>query len=243
MVETKPYGSWTSPISAESLASGKVAGDVCVDATTQSVYWCEIIPSEDGRGQIFKQSLSDKQGSSKPQALLDLGYDCRSRVHEYGGGGFIVNNGLLVFSNDKDFGLYTLDVTDPEAQPRRVTELNKWMRYGDFYLDAHHQFVLAVAEKHFENEEPKDVVNTLVAIQLSSGNVKVLAEGCDFYSSPRLSNDNRALTFVSWIHPNMPWDYTQLSYATVSYSEKESLTIESLTLVNPDVEESIVVSP
>ncbi|KAI8344028.1 Alpha/Beta hydrolase protein [Chlamydoabsidia padenii] len=238
MVETKPYGSWTSPISAESLASGKVASDVCVDAKTQSVYWCEVVPSEGGRGQIFKQSLVEESG--KPQALLALGFDCRSRVHEYGGGGFIVNNGLLVFSNDADFSLYTLDVTDANAQPRRVTELNKWVRYGDFCLDAHHNFVIAVAEKHFENEEPKDVVNTLVAIQLASGKTKVLAEGCDFYSSPRLSNDGRSLTFVSWIHPNMPWDYTQLSYASVSYSENDSVVIDSLTLVNPGIEESIV---
>ncbi|ORZ09863.1 Alpha/Beta hydrolase protein [Absidia repens] len=238
MVETKPYGSWHSPISAESLTSGASASDVCTDTTTQSVYWCEVIPSENGRGQIFKQSLL--AGDDKPQALLPLGYNCRSRVHEYGGGGLIVNNGLLLFSNDEDFALYTLNVTDPDAQPRRVTETNQMIRYGDFCLDVDHRFVLAIREEHFENEEPKDVVNTLVAIQLDSGKVKVLAEGCDFYSSPRLSNNGRALTFVSWVHPNMPWDFTQLSYATVHYTEEDSVVIDSLVLVNPDIEESIV---
>ncbi|KAI8077811.1 Alpha/Beta hydrolase protein [Halteromyces radiatus] len=237
MVENKPYGSWPSPITAESLASGKVATDICIDPTTQSVYWCEVIPSEEGRGQIFRQRLDS---NDKPEPLLALGYDCRSRVHEYGGGSFIVSNGLLVFSNDKDFALYSLNLTDSHAQPQRVTESNKLIRYGDFCLDAKHDFVIAIQEEHFENEEPKDVVNTLVAVQLSTGKVKVLAQGCDFYCSPRISDDGSALTFVSWVHPNMPWDYTQLSYATFHYSDQDSVVLDSVILVNPDIEESIV---
>jgi dipeptidyl aminopeptidase/acylaminoacyl peptidase len=38
----------------------------------------------------------------------------------------------------------------------------------------------------------------------------VLAQGADFYSSPRLSPDGRSLAWLSWDHPRMPWQGTTL---------------------------------
>ena len=38
----------------------------------------------------------------------------------------------------------------------------------------------------------------------------VLASGNDFYSSPKLSADGRRLAWLTWNHPNMPWDGTEL---------------------------------
>ncbi len=45
---------------------------------------------------------------------------------------------------------------------------------------------------------------------LSTGVMSTLVEGADFYASPRLSPDGRQLAWVSWDHPNMPWDDTTL---------------------------------
>lgn len=44
----------------------------------------------------------------------------------------------------------------------------------------------------------------------------MLAGGNDFYSSPRLSQDGAKLAWVTWNHPNMPWDDTELWVADVS---------------------------
>ncbi len=70
-----------------------------------------------------------------------------------------------------------------------------------------------------------------------SGDTLVLAQGNDFYSSPRLSPgiqytcftgttvriltqkallDGHTLAYITWNHPNMPWDVTQLEVVQLS---------------------------
>lgn len=45
---------------------------------------------------------------------------------------------------------------------------------------------------------------------------KVLVSGNDFYSSPRLSPDGTQLAWITWNHPQMPWDGTELWMARVN---------------------------
>ena len=44
----------------------------------------------------------------------------------------------------------------------------------------------------------------------------MLASGNDFYSNPRISQDGARLAWITWNHPNMPWDDTELWVADVS---------------------------
>jgi len=39
---------------------------------------------------------------------------------------------------------------------------------------------------------------------------RVVADGHDFFSSPRLSPDGKFLAWLAWDHPNMPWNGTTL---------------------------------
>ena len=58
--------------------------------------------------------------------------------------------------------------------------------------------------------------NTLVAVDLdASGPGHVLAQGHDFYASPKLSPDGARLAWLSWDHPNMPWVGTELWLAEI----------------------------
>ncbi|CAO3664244.1 unnamed protein product [Rhizopus stolonifer] len=234
MVEIKPFGSWESPITAESLTSGAPATDVCVDKNY--VYWTEVVPSEEGRGQIFYKSLANSE--QNPKALLPLGYNCRTRVHEYGGGSFTVKNGLLVFSNNQDSRLYTIHLDNP-SDIKPLTQKDTLYRYADICIDKTNSFLVCVREEHFEKEEPKDVINTLVSIDLKTLNEKVIAEGADFYSSPRLCSESNTLAYIAWNHPNMPWDFTRLYYAKVEF-KSEALNVKSIECIAGEaIEESI----
>jgi len=55
-------------------------------------------------------------------------------------------------------------------------------------------------------------VNTVVSLNLEGDpkGGRVLVSGNDFYSSPRLSPDGTRLAWLTWNHPNMPWDGTEL---------------------------------
>ncbi|KAI7888777.1 Alpha/Beta hydrolase protein [Mucor mucedo] len=234
MVQVKPFGAWPSPITGDSLSAGALATDTCVDG--EYIYWTQAVSHEQGRGQIFRQSLTDT--SVAPKALLPLEYNCLTRVHEYGRGAFKVSNGLVVFSNNADTRIYTIDL---EGNIAPLTKAHTLYRYADFAIDRKNRFLVCIREEHFEKEEPKDVVNVLVCIDLKTGKEQVIAEGKDFYSTPRLS-ENNDLTFVSWVHPNMPWDYTQLYYANTEF-DGTSLELKNLVCIAGDVIDESISQP
>jgi hypothetical protein len=70
--------------------------------------------------------------------------------------------------------------------------------------------MICVREDHVLSDQ--DAVNTLVSVKLDGDDAggQVLAAGNDFYSSPRLSPDGSRLAWLTWNHPNMPWDGTEL---------------------------------
>jgi dipeptidyl aminopeptidase/acylaminoacyl peptidase len=69
--------------------------------------------------------------------------------------------------------------------------------------------MICVREDHSTSDQ--QAVNTIVSLSLDgedSGHV--LVSGNDFYSSPCLSPDGSRLAWITWNHPNMPWDDTEL---------------------------------
>ena len=69
----------------------------------------------------------------------------------------------------------------------------------------------------------------------TGGAGKVLFEGSDFVAFPRSSPDGRRLAWVTWNHPDMPWDTTTLYVATLSDSG-----LSDITAVTHGVEESVL---
>src|SRR4030095_16825290 len=131
-------------------------------------------------------------------------FNSRNRVHEYGGGDYAVSDGPIVFSNFADQRLY---VQRAGSEPWPLTPAAD-MRYADGQIDRWRNLFFCVREDHTGHGE---AINTLVSIDLKAENAeKTLVSGNDFYSSPRLSPDGSRLTWLTWSHPNMPWDGTEL---------------------------------
>jgi len=57
----------------------------------------------------------------------------------------------------------------------------------------------------------RESVNAIAAVDLSkSAEQQVLVSGNDFYAAPRVSPDGSRLAWLTWNHPNLPWDGTEL---------------------------------
>jgi dipeptidyl aminopeptidase/acylaminoacyl peptidase len=125
-----------------------------------------------------------------------------------------VHDSVVYFSNFADQRLYR--VTPGEA-PEPVTAEGA-LRYADGVIDDTRGCMICVREDHKEDGE---AVNTIVSIDLAGGEQpvlvsgRVLVSGNDFYSTPRLSPDAKRLAWLTWNHPNMPWDGTELWVADV----------------------------
>lgn len=199
----EPYGTWKSPISAELIARGTVGlGQISMDG--DNIYWTELRPSEGGRTALVRRSVNGEITDMLPKVM-----SVRSRVHEYGGGGFVVDDGDVWFCNDADQRLYSM----PRFGKLTALTPEGSFRYADMVVDRRKSRLIAVCEEHnADNVEP---VNRLISIGFDKAITK-LVSGADFYASPRLSPDGRNLAWLSWSHPNMPWDETELWVAKLA---------------------------
>jgi dipeptidyl aminopeptidase/acylaminoacyl peptidase len=206
-----PHGSWSSPITAELVVAGAVSlGEVWVEGTV--TWWSELRPQEGGRVQLVR--LED---GGSPVDVLPEGYSARTRVHEYGGGAWWVRDGVVVFANWADQRLYRLE---PGGRPLPLTpepaEAHA-LRYADGRFTPDGAWIVCVREHHERGREARNEIVAVPARDAAApggdehgGGVAVLAGGRDFVSSPRVSRDGRQLAWLTWDHPNMPWDGTEL---------------------------------
>jgi dipeptidyl aminopeptidase/acylaminoacyl peptidase len=202
-----PYGSWRSAVRLEDLV-----GDVIILAEPwvdgDDVYWLEGRPSEGGRRVLVRAAADGSTTDLTPPP-----FNVRTRVHEYGGGSYVVAAGVVVFSNFADNRLYRLDPGAEEAVP--ITAEGPW-RYADLRADIVRRRFYAVREDHGAGGGASaQVVNTIVAVPLDGGEVTVLVGGTDFVAAPRLSPDGTLLAWLEWDHPDMPWDATRLRFAPI----------------------------
>jgi len=232
---TAPHGAWPSPISATSVAEGARRIDDLA-ALGDDVCWLERRPEEGGRNVLVHLA---PDGSTR--TLTPDGFDVRSRVHEYGGGAFLIagagagagagapafrpaggatpRSGEPVlpthaFVNFPDQRVYL--ATSTTTIPLTPADNS---RYADLVLDPHRHRLLAVQER--PTASGGDETAAIVAIPLPADPSAAteppppteLVSGADFFSSPRLSPDGNRLAWLSWNHPDMPWDATALHLA------------------------------
>jgi dipeptidyl aminopeptidase/acylaminoacyl peptidase len=193
-----PFGSWKSPITSDLIASKAIGlGQIALE--DDDVYWIESRPNEEGRSVIVRRSADGRISDVTPP-----GYNARTRVHEYGGGAFLVDQGAVYFSNWADQRLYR-QVQGSEPSP--LTPPGGNLRFADGVIDRRRRRIISVCEEHGSTV----VDNYLAGIALDgSQKIQKLVSGHDFYAAPRISPDGSQLAWLQWDHPNMPWDSCEL---------------------------------
>jgi dipeptidyl aminopeptidase/acylaminoacyl peptidase len=206
------FGHWPSSVSAASVAEGALRFGR-VQAAGEAIYWSEGRPAEKGRAPVMR--WTEEAGVAE---LLPAPYSARSRVHEYGGGEFLVADGRLYFVNDADQDVYDAGIEANSASSiRRLTKLSD-TRFADLAWDARRQRLIGIGETH-RAQAPHLPENALWTIPAGAGEADAaparLANAHDFYASPRLSADCSKLAFLAWNLPAMPWDAAQLFVASI----------------------------
>lgn len=223
-----PCGSWLSSITAEDVARGAVKlSQPVYGPDGKTIYFIEGRPQEGGRQVVVKA----RGAAFELSDMLPAPFNARSLVHEYGGGPYVAaedkdGEPVIYFSNFKDQRLWK---ASSGCAPEALTAERNY-RFADYVVDRKRQRLLAIMEDHRQSENqgvssdaaavgaattavPHEPVNVICSLDLSGHEPAVLVSGDDFYAAPRLSPDGRYLAYISWNHPNMPWDGCRLHLA------------------------------
>lgn len=210
MVDALPYGSWPSPLTAAavSAASPRLEG---AQFAGDEIWWGESVPAERGRTAVRRRNATGDVVD-----VLPAPWNARSRVHEYGGGAWTaVAGGALAFVENTDQRIW---LRRPDADPVPLTPSAGGMRFGGLTWQGGR--LLAIRETH-----PGDPMlrpdggpsRDIVAVPLDGAAAtdptritSVVRGAADFYAQPTVSPDGSHLAWITWDHPDMPWDETGL---------------------------------
>lgn len=203
MTVAAPFGTWRSPISAEMVAAGDIS--LMQPHLHEGVaYWLEGRPAEGGRSVLVRADAF-----SEPTDVTPPGFNVRTTVHEYGGGAYLLHDGVVYFSNFADQRMYRQDAG---GDPVPITpETGGRDRYADGRVTPDGRSLVCVRERHPEPDDPFGVVNELVTLPPDgSSEPRTIRSGRDFYSTPRIAPDGSRLSWLEWDLPWMPWDGCEL---------------------------------
>ena len=207
------YGSWESPITTELMVSSSI-GLSEARIFNSTLFWLESRPQEQGRSAIVRLV------NDKPEDILPKPYNCRTTVHEYGGSCYLPTRDGVFFVNFSDQQIWRVS---EKGVVHQLTRKDGY-RFADLAYCSKEKRLVAIAEEHRSSfNEP---VNSLASIDIVTGDVITLhggdKSGEDFYASPSFSPDGGTLTWLTWNHPDMPWDSTRLWLADINTQGKLS---------------------
>lgn len=197
MAIVQPYGSWQSPLSAETVVSQAITLTV-PHIEGDAVYWMEGRPAEKGRIAVVRRK------NGKNADVFSHEFSARTRANEYGGSCYTIHNNVVYFCNEKDQRIYQATIA---SAPMPITP-DANMRYADLVYDDRRSILYCIREDYSPQKEPITTIVKIDPQEESAG--EVVASGHDFYSNARLSPGSTRLAYLCWDHPNLPWDGCKL---------------------------------
>jgi dipeptidyl aminopeptidase/acylaminoacyl peptidase len=194
----KPYGEWKSPITPAFITAGSI-GLGSIQRDGGDIYWLEGRPMEKGRSVLVRRSPDGETRDVTPPP-----FNVRTRVHEYGGAAYTVRDGQVYFVHYADQRLYRKTAG---GEPEPLTPENA-LRYADLQPTPDGKGLVMVVEDH--SVQGREPANQIAYLDLARGALRTLVSGADFYAAPSISPDGSQLAWLTWSHPNMPWDETEL---------------------------------
>jgi len=183
-----PYGTWKSPITGTTIASGIKLRDVQWNNAGDTLVWWE---SRANGGVLVAQT-----GFDAPRDLTDDTLKVSGRVG-YGGGVFTVGGGQVYFSANGR--LYKQNLAGGTAQA--ITP-----KFGDYASPAVSPDGEWLAFVHsYEHVDGISIVDTA-----GEQFPRKLAYGTDFVMQPTWHPTGTHIAYVAWNHPQMPWNGTEL---------------------------------
>lgn len=206
--EKLSYGKWKPCITPEKAFSDSVRL-TGLRAVGENLYWLEGRPQEGGRIVLVKGDTTGAQADITPK-----GFYVRNRVHEYGGAAHTIHGDHVFFVNFKDQRIYRQNRISGGVPVPLTPEKFQ----GDFKgkyaaLDASPDGKTLVCVFEKEHKDPSKTENSIATIDLTQDGIVdpfLQVSGNDFYSDPKFSPDGKKIAWVTWNHPNMPWDSTEL---------------------------------
>jgi len=204
-----PFGVWESPVTPERITAGTIGlSELQVDG--DAVLWLESRAAEGGRRALVRWT---PDGGTRD--VLPANADVVTRVHEYGGGGYVADAGRVVYSDRTDDAVW---LVEPDGATRPIAVV-PGCRYAAFTFDHGRNRVIAVREDHRERP-PTDPANAIVALSLAPADAAtndgyVIFGATDFVLAPQLEAGGDRLAIIGWNHPAMPWDATELYVVTL----------------------------
>jgi dipeptidyl aminopeptidase/acylaminoacyl peptidase len=238
-----PFGAWPSPITAADVARGRVRISYAV-VIGGDTWWQEGLPEESGRVTVVHRGPGGKHSVLLPapwnartrvHEYGGLSYLVvpRASTRPTAAGTRAPRGHEIVFANYADQRLYLAgpEVADGSQAPRPLTPDPAvpgsasgagalgaaGLRFADFVLSPDRTEVWCVQERH----EDGKVSRAIVAIPLDGSAaenpeaIRELVTGPDFFAFPTPSPDGSRLAWISWNHPHMPWDGTELRVAPI----------------------------
>ncbi len=214
---SKAYGTWSSPVSGASIASGVSLRDVQWDAAGETLVWWE---NREKTGVLQAQT-----GRQAPRDLTDSALNVAGRVG-YGGGAFTVGAGNVIFAANGRLYSQALHsgvaraITPKfgdQASPALSAD-GSWVVYVHSYEHVDGLAIVDAAGAHFPRK---------------------LAYGTDFVMQPAWHPAGKHIACIAWNHPQMPWNGSELRLIQLAFDATGLPYAEDIITLAGDTETAI----